>query len=206
MSLYNYNEPKIAILSCASLAQEIRSVAEEYPYPYVLKVINATCHRDPGHLVSIVDSYISSLLAEGMKIFITYGNCCSFVNLDSNNIHQVDAFNCAAILLGGNKEYLKYADNAYFLTPYLSRNWKFYFLGKSKDFIPDEKTLIRFKKWFNTIDIVVKISINTNFHKDEKFLAGEFAQLIDKPINYVDGSINFLRREYRNFLSSFSHK
>ena len=205
MSLYICKEPKIVIISCASLAKEIRSIAEQYPYPYRLKIINATCHRDPNHLVSIVDSFISPFLRDGMNIFIAYGNCCPYVNFNSSNIYQVDAFNCAAILLGGNEKYLEYMDKAYFFTPYLSRNWKSYFLGRPKDCEPDEKTLIRLKKWFDTIDIVIKINIDLNFHKDENLLANEFANLINKPIKYVDGSINLLKNEYCNFLSFISH-
>jgi hypothetical protein len=201
MSPHARNESKVAIIACASLAREMKSVAEEHPIPFVLKVIDAACHRDPNRLRNTIDSYVSPLFSEGFKIFIAYGNCCTYINLDPKNIYHIEALNCAAILLGGEQEYLKNANKAYFLTPYLARNWKEYFLGKPKDFVPDEKTARSLKKWFTSIDKIIKIKVNSSDHDDENELAKQFANLIGKPLVFIKGSLDLLREEYNIFIS-----
>ncbi|MFZ5646055.1 MAG: DUF1638 domain-containing protein [Bacillota bacterium] len=194
---------RVAIIVCEAMAGEMRTVAGEKNIPFVMHVINSQCHRDPIILKSKIAEALN-LFEDEMGVFVAYGKCSSYAGNDQPIVQGFKDLNCASILLGGDSEYEKLAAGTYFLTPYLALHWKEYFLGKMDDCPLDRKSAKRLEKWFEPIGRVVKINIRPETEEIENLSAREFSSAINKPLFYVPGTLDLLRREYDRLCSKFT--
>lgn len=189
--------PHIHIVTCGSLAQEMRQVAEETGTDFLMKVFPSTCHRDPESLGKYIEKYVEENSTH-TRFFIAYGRCCNINMVVDENFYWLPSLNCAAILLGGNARYEQFGHNSYFLTPHLALTWRKYFFGK--DHTPaDAQTQSKLAKWFRPITRIVQIEIHSASSEMESKSAQEFAFIIQKPLVRVKGDLRFLRHEYKFF-------
>lgn len=138
------------------------------------------------------------LIDEEVGIFLAYGKCFAAISKGAGRVYRMDAMNCAAVLLGGNSEYERFAEGSYFLTPHLALNWREYFL-REKD-PADPKTRRMLIKWFEPIDRIIIIGMGMDAQRDTAS-GRAFSEFLEKPLLVVSGSLDFLKKEYDRFLS-----
>lgn len=189
---------KAAIIVCEALAEEMSIVAVEKGIPFILHTVSSQCHRDPQTLKCRILEAVD-LFKEQARVFIAYGGCSSFDHAGLDGVYALNAHNCASVLLGGDSRYQKMVMGSYFLTPYLSLHWMEYFLGKPAYAELDPKTAKHLKKWFKPIERLIKIDIRLETREIESASAIKLSELIEKPLVYVEGSLELLRHEYESF-------
>jgi len=190
----------VAIVVCEALAEEISIVAAEKGIPFKMHVIGSQCHRNPQVLRCKVLKAVD-MFKEHVKVFIAYGGCSSFHPGDLQGVHMLNTHNCASALLGGDNPYQRMVKGSYFLTPYLAIHWMEYLLGKSDYSDLDPKTVKWLEKWFEPIDRLIKINIRPETEEAEVVSAKILSEVTKKPLVYVKGSLDLLRREYESFSS-----
>lgn len=192
-------ESKAAILTCESLEQEMRVVADEGEVPYLMRVFSSQCHRHPIRLAQLIEESME-LLDKDMSVFIAYGECLAPIRNGTRRVHQIRGANCAATLLGERAEYEKRAAGSYFLTPFLALNWRKYFLGGNEKDPISAKVRHRLSQWFTPIQRVIMIDTGTDAAQAAIAYAEEFSELIGKPLTLAKGSLDYLRKAYGDFL------